>query len=86
MFRRPLMVVLHHVPKGLLRGTGQAAVPLTQRAAGELAVAAVLVPLAETNLRAEVYPGLWAVDASPSHGAFNAGARQPAGGGGLLEL
>ena len=73
------MVVLHHVCKGPLRGTERAAVPLTQRAASELAVAAVLAPLAETNLRAKVFPGLWAVDASPSHGAFTlAQVDQPA--------
>eukprot|EP00969_Alexandrium_andersonii_P206151 9108370-Alexandrium_andersonii.AAC.1 len=64
------MVVLHHVFKGPLRGTGRAAVPLPQRAASELTVAAVLAPPAETNLRAKVFPELWAVDASPSRGAF----------------
>eukprot|EP00972_Heterocapsa_arctica_P007077 1033871-Heterocapsa_arctica.AAC.1 len=61
------MTLFHHIFQ--VRGHPTELLPLPRRAASELLVAAVLAPLAVTNLRAPVSPILWATDASPSAGA-----------------
>ena len=69
MHRRPLMVLFHSIYK-FLPGDGRDVVPLPRRAAEDLLLAAVFAPLAWTNTRAEVQPVAWAMDASPTAGAF----------------
>ena len=44
--------------------------PLPRAAAGELTLAALLLPLAQSDLRAPALPGVWSVDASPEGGGI----------------
>ena len=62
LFRRPLLAVLQTIfssagdDRSKLR-------PLPRAAAGELTLAALLLPLAQSDLRAPALPGVWSVDA-----------------------
>jgi hypothetical protein len=69
MYRRPILVVFRHMyefnslePKAVYR--------FGAKAREELILAACLAPLAVTDLRAQVPQKLWALDASPSKGAY----------------
>jgi hypothetical protein len=68
MYRRPLMVVLDHL---LQYGTMDLSSTFTlpRRTANELVLAAVLAPVAVTDLRVPIAPKIWALDASPTKGA-----------------
>ena len=52
--------------------------PLSRAAAGELTLAALLLPLAQSDLRAPALPGVWSVDASPEGGGITHAAVSPA--------
>jgi hypothetical protein len=69
MFRRSLMVVLHEL-YAVAHGDMNAVYNLPRMAADELVLASLLSPLAVPDLRAKVPTTVWAMDASPSAGAF----------------
>ena len=91
-YRRPLLAILHHIFKLLGRGENQlfsnqkeataaklnTLFELSGAVRSELLLAAVLAPLAVTNVAASFTEKLYAMDASPSMGAVV--SSQPAPG------
>lgn len=67
-FQRPLLVILEELFQ-LSNIAEDQYHPLTRKQADELVLAGILAPLAETNLAAQVESRIFAMDASPSHGA-----------------
>ena len=69
LFRRPLLSILQgiYALASLKRGE---LLPFPRAEAGELLLAALLLPFAEGDLRAPVRPTVWATDASPTGGGI----------------
>jgi hypothetical protein len=78
-FQRPLMVVLDQA-FGFATLDETKFHPMNDTQSSEFAVAAVLAPLAETDLTAEVLDRVFAMDASPDYGAI-CETQVPAGAG-----
>ena len=69
LFRRPLLAVLQTIFSSAEDDRSKLR-PLSRAAAGELTLAALLLPLAQSDLRAPALPGVWSVDASPDGGGI----------------
>ena len=69
MYRRPLISILDALFAIGAENLAEVVV-LSDKARVELQLAAILAPLAMTNLRSEVLPCAYALDASPSAGAY----------------
>ena len=69
IYRRPLMIIPDQLFKQMV-GDNSEVVSLDLHSTSELALMAVLAPLAVTNLRAQVTTTVWALDASPTAGAW----------------
>ena len=77
LFRRPLLAVLQTIFSNAEADRSRLR-PLSRAAAGELTLAALLLPLAQSDLRAPALPGVWSVDASPEGGGITHAAASPA--------
>ncbi len=78
MFRRPLMSLLKEVHAfGALSGPSRLRVQ-PRAVADDLLLCALAAPLAFTDLCAEVPSQVWALDASPHHGAITVAELEPA--------